>query len=79
VYIAWNDGQPCPYCGLSAEAIAQVLHARRRAADAELTEKLEKAIIERDRAQNEARKLAGHLARIKRAVEDPPDDDGGPW
>ena len=74
---AYQEGQPCPACGLSAGATGEILAVQVRRADEQLKEQLEVAITERDRAKTEARRLAVHLERIKRAVADEPDDDGG--
>ena len=63
-----NDGEPCPYCGLSAGAILEIGSVRRRKADEDLKEQLEKALIERDRAVTEAAKLGRVLYAVRRAV-----------
>ncbi|HEU4544068.1 MAG TPA: hypothetical protein VFR23_23260 [Jiangellaceae bacterium] len=75
---AFQEGQPCPSCGLSSQAAGEILDVQERRANEQLKAQLETAITERDRAQSEARRLAVHLDRIKRAVKDAPDDDGGP-
>ena len=62
VLIKVQEGEPCPYCGLSAEAIMEINGVRRRQADENLKARLETALIERGRALAEA-------AKHKRAVE----------
>jgi len=63
VLAAVCNGEPCPYCGLSADAIGEISDVRRKRADEELKERLEKALTERDRALSEA-------AKHRQAVED---------
>jgi|HubBroStandDraft_2_1064218.scaffolds.fasta_scaffold317797_2 hypothetical protein len=54
VLIPVRDGQPCPFCGLSAAAISEIQGVRRARADEALRKRLEAALIERDRARTEA-------------------------
>jgi len=63
-----QQGEPCPRCGLSADAILEIGSVRRRKADEALKQQLEKALIERDRAVTEAAKLGRVLYAVRRAV-----------
>lgn len=63
-----NDGEPCPFCGLSADAILEVAEVRRKAADEDLKARLEKALVDRDRALAEAAKLRNVLHDVRLAV-----------
>lgn len=74
---AYEDGSRCPVCGIPAEVTVAVLEARKRNADADLTERYEAAEIRAGRAEAEARKLRRHLDAIKYAVDHPPEDS--PW
>ena len=58
-----EEGEPCPYCGLSAAAILEITEVREKKADEELKERLAKALVERDHATVEA-------ARLRRIIED---------
>ena len=40
----FNNGEPCRFCGLPHEATVAILAARRKSADADLTEQFETAI-----------------------------------
>ena len=63
-----EQGEPCPYCGLSADAIEEIRAVRRKKADEDLKGRLEKALVERDRAVTEAAKLERVLYAVRRAV-----------
>jgi hypothetical protein len=68
VLIKVNDGEPCPFCGLSAEAIVEIGSVRREKADEGLKARLEKALVERGRAVTEAADLRRRLYAVRRAV-----------
>lgn len=59
---------PCPHCGLSAEAIVEVLMVRERGANAEVTAQYEAARIRADRAEERARRLGAQLDQIRAVV-----------
>ena len=63
-----EQGEPCPYCGLSADAIGEIRSVRRKRADEDLKGRLEKALVERDRAVTEAAKLRSALYNVRSAV-----------
>jgi hypothetical protein len=65
---AAGNGEPCPFCGLSAPAIFEILGIRRKKADADLKERLEKALVERDRAVTEASALRRVLSEVRHAA-----------
>lgn len=72
---AFREGDPCPVCGLPADAASAVLAAQKRGADVELVERLTKAEQRAGKAEAEAMRLREKLQRIKWAIED--EDDGG--
>ena len=63
-----QQGESCPYCGLSADAIGEIHAVRRKKADEDLKDRLEKALVERDRAVAEAAKLGRVLYAVRSAV-----------
>lgn len=63
-----EGGEPCPFCGLSAAAIYEIHGIRRKKADADLKERLEKALVERDRAVAEAAGLRRIVSEVRRAA-----------
>jgi transcription elongation factor Elf1 len=79
VLAAFEEGRPCPECGLSAEAALEILSVRQRRADEELKAKLETAIKERDAAQRELRLVKARLERITDLVGRPLDEEESPW
>lgn len=62
---AFNEGEPCPVCNLSASVTAEILRARERGANTELTEKYTEAMIRMGEAEAEAAKLRSQLSRIR--------------
>ena len=68
VLIKVSDGEPCPFCGLSAGTILEIGSVRRKKADEALRQQLEKALVERDRAVTEAAKLRSALYGVRHAV-----------
>lgn len=79
VLAAFEEGRPCPECGLSAEASLEILTVRQRRADEELKTKLEATIKERDTAQRELRFVKARLERITELVGRPLEDEESPW
>lgn len=71
VLIAYQAGECCPYCGLSASAMAEIERIRQTRADEQLKEQLAEAIKAREAAESKAAKLEGQLDRVRRALEDP--------
>lgn len=68
VLVKVSQGEPCPFCGLSASAISEILAVRRKRGDEELKERLAKALIELDQVKAEAARLRGQVASARRAL-----------
>lgn len=79
VLAAFEEGRPCPNCGLSAEAALEIEGVRMRRADEDLKARLEAAIKERDAAQRELRLVKARLKRITELVGRPLEDEESPW
>lgn len=70
VLAAVRVGDPCPYCGLSADAIEAVGAARERHGEKELVDQLQGALVRADKAEQEARKLRSVLSRVQAALRE---------
>ena len=68
VVTAYEEGEPCPYCGLPAMATEEILSARQRAADADLTKRYEEVVKRAARLEAERNALRAALADVKMAV-----------
>ena len=68
VLVRVTDGEPCPFCGLSAGAVLEIGEVLRRQADEELKERLAGALAELDRARAEAARLRGQVAGARLAL-----------
>jgi hypothetical protein len=68
VRVSVMNGDPCPYCGLSADAVLEIGGVRRKQADGELKERLATALADLDRAKAEAVKLRGQVASARQAL-----------
>jgi transcription elongation factor Elf1 len=79
VLAAFEEGRPCPNCGLSAGAALEIEGVRQRRADEDLKARLEAAIKERDAAQRELRLTKARLERITELVGRPLEDEESPW
>ena len=84
VLAAFNDGEPCPYCGLSAETTLELRAVRRSHADEALKTKCEQLLKERDEAQRELQwakqrleRLTNTLGESVRQLESPLKDEKG--
>jgi hypothetical protein len=64
VLAAFEEGRPCPNCGLSAEAALEIQAVRLKRADEELKTRLETAIKERDEAQRELQWAKQRLEKV---------------
>ena len=62
-----GNQEACPSCGLPGDALRAVEAAREARANAELTAKLEEALIRAGKAEAEVVKLRGRLYRIGQA------------
>lgn len=78
VLAAFEEGRPCPQCGLSAEAALEIETIRQRRADEDLKARLEQAIKERDEAQRELRWAKHRLDRLSEVLGDAVDRIGKP-
>lgn len=67
---AFEEGRPCPNCGLSAEAALEILTVRQKRADEDLKARLETAIKERDEAQRELRWAKRRLEQIGETLDE---------
>jgi hypothetical protein len=77
IYEAYENGAPCPYCGLLAEVTEKVLEARKRGADEDLVRRYQEAEVRAGKAEAEASLLRQHLEAIRHAVANPPQEV--PW
>lgn len=68
VVTAFDEGEPCPYCGLPATATAEILDARERHANAELTQKYEDAVKRIGHLEAERNALRAALNDVKMAI-----------
>lgn len=65
---AFDHGEPCPYCGLSADAAAYILDLREHGAEALTLEHLAKAERRAERAEAAEREVRGRLNQIRQLV-----------
>jgi len=66
---AYEDGQPCPYCGLPAGATTELLTARKRGADEALIKRCAELEAKAADAVYRANVYRNKLAQIGRIVE----------
>lgn len=86
VLAAFDEGNPCPYCGLSAGAALEIQTVRLKRADEELKTHLVTAIKERDEAQRELGWAKQRLEKIGEALgeaadrtKQPLNEEGKTW
>lgn len=72
---AVRDGEPCPYCHLSADAIETVIEARRRHGETQLVEQLKEALKRADAAEAQAGRLRAALWMVRSAFSELKDGD----
>ncbi len=65
---AFERGEPCPHCGLSAAAAAELLAARARGAETELVERTARAELRAERAEGESARLRDVLTRARQVL-----------
>ncbi len=63
---AFRNDEPCPYCGLSTEALVEISAIRLERADSKLKQVAEDAIKDRDRYYQIARAMFHVLSLVKR-------------
>lgn len=66
---AWEHAEPCPYCGLSAEAGLEILAIKASRANAELRDRAADLVKELDEWKRKARAAEGALAKIRTTVD----------
>lgn len=66
---AFKDGEPCPYCQLPATATEEILDARKRAADADLTKRYEELVKRNAQLETERNLLRAALNQVTAAVQ----------
>lgn len=69
VLVAYQAGGPCPYCGLSWAAIAEIERIQHTRAGEELKAELAETIKARDAAERRAATLGRKLDRVRRALD----------
>lgn len=72
---AFLSGEPCPNCGLSADAALQIDSIKASMADEAVKQQAQEAIERADRAEAEVKRLERIVARMRWALsddEDPP-------
>lgn len=67
---AVRDGEPCPYCGLTADAIEAVLAASRKHGETKLVEDLREALKRADKAEAQAGRLRAAMWQIQSGLEE---------
>jgi uncharacterized membrane-anchored protein len=65
---AVKRGEPCPYCGLSADAIEAVTEARKRHGETQMVAQLAAALKRAETAEARAAHLSRALDTIERAL-----------
>lgn len=60
-----GEAAGCPSCGLPGSAIAEIYAARKRKADADLTAKLEEALIRAGKAEGELTRLRSRAYKVR--------------
>jgi len=63
-----QNGEPCRYCGLSAQARAEVRAVRRTQADEQLRRRVEELVVERDRLADQVATLTRFKERVVGAI-----------
>lgn len=78
---AFEDGRPCPHCGLSAAAAAELVEAKARGAEFALVVDTARAVRRAEEAEAESRRLRELLDRARRVLAEaaliPPSSPGG--
>jgi hypothetical protein len=68
IVAAFEEGEPCPACGLPASAAAAVIEVKARQAGEEVTQRAVRAELRAAAAEEELRWLRRVLASVKAAV-----------
>lgn len=75
----FRDGNPCPYCGLSASAAAEIAAIREGRANDEVKRVAEEAIKRAEKAEREAAHLRSQILDIRSALDRQPTDPKDEW
>ena len=70
VGVAFRDGNPCPYCGLPADAAEEFDRAIKRGADGDLAKRMADAEQRAAKAEREAVRLRHVIATIRFALDE---------
>lgn len=73
VVAAFEDGDPCPACGLPHAAAVAVVAVKEQQADAEVTRRAIRAELRAAAAENELWRAQWRLDRVSRAIIGEPD------
>lgn len=68
VLAAVERGEPCPYCGLSADVIEKVIETRRRHGETQLVEQLTEALKRAEAAEVRAARVERALREVESAL-----------
>jgi hypothetical protein len=71
---AFGDSRPCPNCGLSYEAVAEIREVQRSRGDEELKAKLTEEVKRRGIAEAKVARLEYRIQQLREAL-DAPDPD----
>jgi hypothetical protein len=74
VLTAYQEDEPCPYCGLSNLAMAEILEIQKTRADTDLKATLTEEIKLRTAAQAKVRQLEYRLDQIRETLAAPDQD-----
>lgn len=75
---AFLDGEPCPNCGLSADAAREIEAIRMKRGDEKLKADLEAALIRAGKAETEAARLRRQLDHLRYVIEPALSEDWKP-
>ena len=76
---AFEEGHPCPSCGLSADAAGEILRIQRARADEGLKRELAEAVKARAVAERKARSAEYKLGELRRQVAEILDAQDPEW
>lgn len=67
---AFENGEPCPYCGLSAEATLEIQSVRKSRADEQVKAKCEQALKDLGQARADLARANARLAYMESLISD---------
>ena len=68
IYAAYEEEEPCPYCGLSHDAAKEIEAVRESRATAEFQAKYEQALKDREEARNDLKRANARLAYLESLI-----------